>query len=175
MERNLKVKMGARSVAEDRVRPQTLSTNILEAMLQDVSQGSNDNADAGFELMSEPYHTIYDRSPPPGLGNGIPKEWEHFTVQDGSSLGVQHVLVMEPRLRIGIPRFTNVLVQAPGANSPPVPRRGQPRRLPVAAGGLPVHPHATYDHGEVGWRQRKVAGRAQNGRVWPTGASQNPW
>ena len=89
MERVLKVKMGARSVAEDRVRPQTLSTNILEAMLQDVSQGSNDNADAGFELMSEPYHTIYDRSPPPGLGNGIPKEWERVTGQDGSSLGVQ--------------------------------------------------------------------------------------
>ena len=67
-------------------------------MLQDVSQGSNDNAEAGFELMSEPYHTIYDRSPPPGLGNGIPKEWEGFTGQDGSSLGVQDLRPPLPRI-----------------------------------------------------------------------------
>ena len=48
-----------------------LSVNILEAMYQDVKQGSFDNAAAGFELMCE----SNDRNPIKGCGNDITKEW----------------------------------------------------------------------------------------------------
>ena len=53
------VKFGIKSMVDINREPQTLSVNIFEAMLQDTAQGSNDNADAGFELASEPY----DRNP----------------------------------------------------------------------------------------------------------------
>ena len=43
-------KFGIKSMSDINREPQTLSVNIFEAMLQDTAQGSNDNADAGFEL-----------------------------------------------------------------------------------------------------------------------------
>ena len=62
----------------------SLSLKVLEAMLQDVKQGNDENADAGFEIMIEPY----DRSPIQGLGNNVHNEWAGVAGQEGSNLGV---------------------------------------------------------------------------------------
>ena len=70
MGRFTQVKTGKKSVDDMNKNRQTLSVNIFEAMLQDVKQGNVDNAEAGFEMMSEPY----GRRATPGLDSDIFKE-----------------------------------------------------------------------------------------------------
>merc|ERR1712139_252323 len=62
----------------------TLSVNIFEAMCQDTLQGNMDNADAGFEMMSEPY----DRDPIEGMDNNLHQEWKSGPGDEGSNLGI---------------------------------------------------------------------------------------
>ena len=64
-------KLGTTEVDKEAGGGLGLAVNILEAMYQDVKQGSFDNASAGFELMCE----SNDREPIKGCGNDITKEW----------------------------------------------------------------------------------------------------
>ena len=94
MQKFMHVKTGEKVVDDIRTGGTSLALNILEAMLQDINQGSDDNADAGFEMMSEPN----DRRPVLGLGNNIDKEWRIVADPEGSNQGVVDTRPPLPRV-----------------------------------------------------------------------------
>lgn len=59
---------------------EVLSLSILSAMYEDFRLDNSDNANAGFELMVEPF----GRSPIPGTGSDVNREWVH----NGQPMGV---------------------------------------------------------------------------------------
>jgi hypothetical protein len=108
------VKFGIKSMADINREPQTLSVNIFEAMVQDTAQGNNDNADAGFELASEPY----DRSPIAGLDSSVIKEWHHAASSKDANLGVLDARPPLPRVWSNLYSSWNLAFVSTYSNNP---------------------------------------------------------